>query len=731
MGFFENKKKTEDDILRMERKDLIKKIMEEKKRESEIEYMMPETYEYKKNASGRHYNPNSQEYILFKNEEKYEKEPHTIYEKLCYHSGKIIRISPGEDTKKKIQKAINFSGMHSTPEGVVGGSIVAAIISFVLTLIVAIIMPAGIITKIILILFIPLVVAYMIFTHPFGYANKVRMKEGRELITALLYIVVYLRAVPNLENAVRFAAENVKGKMKSDLKRVLWKVQVGTHNSIDLALMEYLKEWSNYNKEFLEAMHLIKESMLESNNERREKMLDKAISVVLEGMDDKMKMYARNLETPVMVLHGLGILLPVMGMIVFPLISIFLASDMENIGLYLFLGYDIILPLIILYFIRYVLSTRPSTHSSVDVVKKSGGFEVKNTLKNIFTLKRIIFLFAIAGGMIFLVPGIKFMLATNLFENCIQGDGLGACEGDKDRLEHSMSTMIRSLLIIIGFAVIFIIYYKGKCYKSLEIRSRVVSIEQEFEESMFAMGNRLVSGIPIEYALEKTVEDTKELSISKLFEISLKNMNRLSMSFEDSLFDEKYGALKDYPSALIRTIMKSVSSSLQRGSKYAATSMLTIATYLKNMRTTQSKINDLLSSTVSSMKFQAYVLVPAISGVVIAVSDLMIRMLSGLSDTMSALTDNLPIGTGMSSVSIIDIKQAMPAELLQLVVGIYVVEILVLLGIFVTRIEVGIDEIKEADNIWKFVLAGTFSYIIILFIVMFMFAPLLEIARMG
>ncbi len=208
-------------------------------------------------------------------------------------------------------------------------------------------------------------------------------------------------------------------------------------------------------------------------------------------------------------------------------------------------------------------------------------------------------------------------------------------------------------------------------------------------------------------------------------------MNRLSMSFEDSLFHPVYGALKDYPSALIHTIMRSVSGTLERGSKYAAVTMLTIATYLRTMRSTQEKINDLLSSTVSSMKFQAYVLVPAISGVVIAISDLIIRMLSGLSTTFASISKNLPSdAAGMSPVSIIDIKQSMPAELLQIVVGIYVVEILVLLAIFVTRIEIGIDEIKQSDNIWKFVLIGLTSYIVILLIIMMIFAPLIVIASM-
>ena len=740
MGLFGKKKKlTEAEVMIKEKQELIKSIMDEKKIESETAYNMPDMPDVKSRRSGekgRYSYLGSREYKLYQKEEREAREPHTIFEKFCFYSGKILRLSPDEDTRKKMNNAIRFSGMHTTPEDVTGGCIVAAALSFMLLLF-SVFLPIGpVVLKLILMLFVPLICAYFVLTYPFSHANLVRMKEGRELINALLYIVVFLRSVPNFEGAVRFAAENVGGKLRGDLKRVLWKVEVGIHNSVEESFTEYLKAWKNYNKEFLESMHLIKESMLEADDERRIAMLDKAIGVVLEGMDNKMKMYARNLETPIMVLHGLGIMLPVMGMIVFPLISIFLAQDLKNIPIYLFLGYNIFLPLGVYFFIRHILESRPTTHSGIDVVpKKSYGNRLRSGISSVINLKRIIMLFALVGGLIFLVPGLKFLVATNMFETCAQGERFAECSGNEGdyALVHDMGTMMMSLLVVIGFAVIFIIYHKGKCYKGLELRDKIASVEEEFEEAMFALGNRLASGIPIEFALEKVVEDTEELSISGLFEISLKNMNRLSMSFEDSLFDERYGALKEYPSTLIRTIMTSVCGTLERGSKYAAVTMLTIATYLRGMRTTQEKINDLLSSTVSSMKFQAYVLVPAISGVVIAVSDLIIKMLTGLSKTFAGLSSNMPgdAGMSMSPMSIIDVKEAMPAELLQIVVGVYVVEILVLLAIFVTRIEVGVDEIKESNNIWQFVLIGIVAYLVILMIIMGVFAPLVDIANMS
>ncbi|MCK5333467.1 MAG: hypothetical protein KAJ24_03060, partial [Candidatus Aenigmarchaeota archaeon] len=66
------------------------------------------------------------------------------------------------------------------------------------------------------------------------------------------------------------------------------------------------------------------------------------------------------------------------------------------------------------------------------------------------------------------------------------------------------------------------------------------------------------------------------------------------------------------------------------------------------------------------------------------------------------------------------------SELLQLVVGIYVVQILIILGMFMTRIEYGDDRIKENDTIWKVVITGVTVYFIVFLLVSTVFRPLLS-----
>ena len=64
----------------------------------------------------------------------------------------------------------------------------------------------------------------------------------------------------------------------------------------------------------------------------------------------------------------------------------------------------------------------------------------------------------------------------------------------------------------------------------------------------------------------------------------------------------------------------------------------------------------------------------------------------------------------------------------QLVVGIYVVEILILLAIFINRISVGYDTISENDTIWRMVLVGVIVYVVVIGIISAVFMPLINAA---
>lgn len=691
-------------MAKKDKSDFLKKIIEKYKKEG-LEFEEEKSDEDKSKVFSR-------EYKIYKEEEKIGKLK--LYENLCDKASKILKVKADKKTEDKLNVAIKFTGLNVTPTSVVSLTILSTAFLFFIAAILIILQYFLVIhlPTIFLVgfLLVPVITALSILYYPINYANVLRIRSGGDLVIAVLYMIVYMKSVPNLEGAVRFAAKNVGGKLSLDLKEVLWKVGIGEYNTVDEGLSAYILEWRDYNREFVESIQLIRESMIERSASRRDALLDKAVDIVLTGTDEKMKRYSRDLKTPVEILHGLGILLPVLGMVVFPLMSVFMADTIQNLALYLFFGYNIFLPLIVYFIMKNILDKRPATHSKIDIsehpdVAPLNLMKIKNTTIPVWP-------FAVLIGLLIMLPGIMFIMGTNLSE-----------------IEHGIGSMLRSMFIIWGISIGLIIYYFGTSFQKIKIRNEIEAIEDEFGDALFALGNRASGGIPIEVALTEAEEDTKELHISELFRICLKNINRLNMTFKQSLFDKKYGALIYYPSKLIRTIMKSVSESVVKGTKAASTTMLTISRYLINIHTTQEKIEDLLSPTTSSMKFQAYVLLPVISGVVVAIAQLIMGMMFTLGLSLNAIPSTAVEGMDVGIEGILPgIGMATPPELLQLIVGFYVIEMLVLLGMFVNRIEVGEDKIKENYTMWKILLVGTIMYTIILLLVMGIFSPLISTA---
>ncbi len=695
--FDKNKKKEEE---KEKREELIKEII----KRYEIFGKIPEE---KRNA----FKPYSLEYRIFKEEEEQEKRMN-CYEKLC-KKFQFIEIVPSEKTKKELQKAIDFLGWKLSPEEIITFATMSFFLLFLVLSLPCLFLPLPPAIKI-LSLIIPVFTAYYVYEYPLSKAAELRVKCGKDLVLAVLYMIVYMKNNPNFEGAVRFAAVNLEGPLSKDLKQVLWKVEVGKYTNIEDALMDYLKKWKYYNKELIEAVHLIRQSMSEPSSERRDMLLNKAIDLVLAETNEKMKKYARDLETPVTVLHAMGILLPVLGMIIFPLLSIFMGGAIKNLATLLFIGYDVILPLFIFFFLNQIFIKRPPTYTNIDLSQHPDYVPLGKFRMKIGSKKWDIPAY-IPSLLIFLVlglPVLNFIVKTDFFY----------------KSHGTAVTMGISVFFILILAISISIYFFLSCFQKKELRKEIIAMESEFEELMFALGSRLIDGAPIEVGIAKAEKDIKDLKISKFLVVILKNMMQLSMTFKEAIFNKEYGALRYYPSKLISAIMKAIADAIDKGSVAAAVVMLTISRYLRNIKTTQEKIDDLLSSVVSSLTFQGYVLIPAISGIVVSVAKIIMKIIDAINKRFLQMNT-----VGISAIGNINpvnffAPSAIPSEILQLIVGVYVIEILILTAIFITKIRYGDDKIMEHNTIWKMVFIGTITYIIVFAIMLVIFMPVINSA---
>lgn len=635
----------------------------------------------------------SREYRLFTEKEK---QPLNWYERLCGISSRFISISPPEDANKQIKQAIDFAELRITPEAVMG-LFINSILAFV---VLSVILMVGLGIPVmggLMIMVMGFLVGYYMFKYPVNLIKELRIKASSQVVLAVLYMVVSMRMSPNLERAFKFAAINVTGALAWDMRRLLWDIQMRKYPGAWEAMDAYISKWKPENEEFSEAMRLIRDSTTQVP-ERASKILDEALDLVLEGTKTRMKHYAQELKMPVMVIHMMGIIMPVLGTIMAPLAAVFMA-DMARPE-YFMIGYDIAIPLVITWFITSTLRKRPVTFSAIGIDKhpdipKKGHFLMGK--KNVPVLPISLLIFTV-----FMVPALIYFVSNPqvLFGGMINRD-------------ISINSLLMSSFAILAVGFGLASYFYLANFQKLRVYNSISKTESEFELALFQLGNRIAGGLPTEVAIESSISDLKDLEIANLFKRTLNNIRNLGFTFEQALFDDQYGSLLFYPSKLIRNIMTAVVDTAKRGVRFASESMLRIAKYLKNIRETQEYIKDLLEETSSSMKFQAYMLTPLILGLIVSMADIIILVLGKLGQYLDSMGASESLGVGNFAMSFGFSESSISPEIFQLIIGVYLLEIIIILAMFLTKVNYGENKAQQWYTASKMLMIGMIFYLIV------------------
>lgn len=572
------------------------------------------------------------------------------YEKACNFFEKYFPFEIKGNLYSKYQEAIEFSHLRISPKG----AFAFAFYSTILTLLIPILLlaPFGLINSTVLLLFLFLAafVGYFTFSYPLTYATSFRIKASSEMISCIVYMAISLRITPNLENAVKFAAKNLRGPLGEDLRRLMWDVTSGKYYSLEIGFEKFIRKWKRENEEFTDALQLLKSSLNESP-ERREETLREAISVVMIGTKQRMKRYARNLRTPILLLTIMGATLPLLCLTLFTVFSIFMPEGIKPFPL--FLGYDFILPVTLWLILKNYLDKRPYSFSPPDITKHP---KFRKERKFLYIL--ISFLVSLP---IFLFGIYQLTLYTK---------------------KQVFETLVYSLVATLGISAGIITYCILSTYQKIKLRKDLEEIEREFPEALFQIGHQLMRGLPLETTLKNTLPRIKNLKISKLFSLAIHNVETYGITLEDALFNEKYGAINFFPSTTAQNVLFVLIELAKKSLKDAAKAMITISGYLKDVVDVNETLQDIISESASEMVVQKYVLFPVTAAVIVGIVALIVNLLYNVAEVLEKIVTSFqtfkPIGILGSSFidSIFHLNEIMPAYYIQFITGIYLIEMI-------------------------------------------------------
>jgi hypothetical protein len=680
----------------------------------------------------------SREYVQFKKE--YMPKPMTLYEKACNFSEKTFKIKTDKVKEKNMQEFIDVAHLNITPEGAMSFSFLFPLLLIFVGTVISITIPMllGSKTNMFFIMFFVLTGLIMIFPlqkMPEFMANTWRLKASNQMVMGVFYIVTYMRHTSNLELAINFAAEHLGPPLSLDFKKVLWDVENGKYESMKESLDHYLETWRKWNMEFIESIHLIESSLYENSEERRVESLDKALNVILDETYEKMLHYAHNLKSPITMLHMIGIILPILGMVILPL----LINFVDGVSWYHIAAlYNVALPILVYYMGKVILSTRPTGYGEVDISEQNPELnKYKKILIKIsgFELRIEPMIIALFIGIVLFIIGISpiiihkinpsFDLSIGSFDllgyRCPQEKTI-KCDTSADSTAigpFGLGASILSLAVVLSFGIGIGLYYKLKTENVIKIREQSKKLEEEIASSIFQLGNRIGDGIPAEIAFGKVAEQIEGTYSGGFFQTVSNNITKMGMNVEQAIFDPKYGALVYYPSNLIESTMKVLVESAKKGPQVAAQSLVNVSRYIKEIHKVDERLKDLMADIISSMKSQISFLTPAIAGIVVGITSMITTVLGNLSGQAQSIVGQAQ-GSDVSSFIML-FGEGIPTFYFQLIVGIYVVQIVFILTIIVNSIENGADKLNERYLLGTNLTKSTILYCAISLIIIIIF----------
>ncbi len=650
-----------------------------------------------------------------------------FYEKMCNLFGNLLKMPLKPEQEQKLKDTLETCHLQVTSSAVVVTSYVVPTIIMVLGMIVSFIVFQSLFFTMFT-LAVGFTLMFFLGKVPELVANNWRMKASNQMVLCVFYVVTYMRHTSNLELAIQFASEHLSPPLSLDLKKVLWDVENSRYESVKDSLESYLLRWRQYNPEFVESFHLIESSLYETSEERRVSLLDKSLDVMLEETYEKMLHYAQNLKSPITMLHMLGVILPILGLVILPLV----VSFMENVYWYhLAALYNVMLPVIVYFMGKNILAKRPTGYGDTDIAEINPDIKkYRNVVINLFGAEIIIpalLIACVTGGVMLLIalsPLIIHQLDP-LYDVKYEDFGFELL-GYKESLKipglmigpFGLGASLLSLFFPLCLAFSFGLYFRLRSSNVIKIRNEAKKLEDEFASALFQLGNRLGDGLPAEVAFERVADVMTESTAGRFFKLVALNITKFGMSVKEAIFNPQSGALVSFPSAIIQSSMKVLIESVRKGPVIAAQAILNVARYIKEIHKVNERLKDLMADIISDMKSQIAFLTPAISGIVIGITSMITYIMGSLSKSIqnvgAADAGNLAALTNFFG-------DGMPTYYFQAVVGIYVFQIVYILTILSNGIENGADSLQERYLLGKNLISSTVLYCALAAVVMLIF----------
>jgi len=406
---------------------------------------------------------------------------------------------------------------------------------------------------------------------PRGLATARRTRAlgtAPELVSA---VVLRMRLTPTTETAAAFATTTGDGRLARSLAAHVERAR-GTGRS---GLSSFADEWAEWFPALRRALTLV-ESAGSASAEERERALNSALGVTLEGTRETTAEFAASVNGPATALYAFGVLLP--------LALVALLPTAGTVGLEVPLaavvvGYDLFLPTALLLASAWLLSRRPVAFPPTPIPRAHPD-----------------------------VPDRRWPAPV-----------AGACTGVATWLVVSAVAARWTAWVVsptAGLGVALLVSYRP----TIAVRDRVEAVESGLPDALYLVGREVGRGRAVEAALDDAVE-LLDSATGEVFADAVRQQRQVRAGVRESFLGE-HGALAAVPSERARSTAELLAVAASEGQP-AGPAIVAMADHLDDLRGVEREIRRELERVTSTLANTAAVFGPLVGGATVTLAEQM------------------------------------------------------------------------------------------------------------
>jgi hypothetical protein len=448
-------------------------------------------------------------------------------------------------------------------------------------------------------LFIPVIINHFYSEH---YKSKYiieKIKDFGYLPDFFSLLITNLKINPNLETALSNISSFDYGMSSKISKKIMKKINSG----VDINTKEeFSKEFKVFNDSKINlCVNSIISAMSIKNQVKRNILFGDSLNQLLNFMKNNAELFSRKIYTSVLMIFGIGTIIPLILVSIFPLISLINGNMLDSYSLFFFLMLSVF---IVSFIVDDLKKKSPSKFSQIIVNSK---------IKGINSFFLLLIIIALSSPSILLILEKLLNFKVNIFFR-----------------EYS------PFFFYFGASTVLSIYFYFKNRVLVKEKRSVQRIEDSLIDSFMVIGTRINEGHSIEssikYALDNSENDLKGFFSKVYYKISKLGVD-LKQAFDFSMISARVFSKR------IKSMIDLLCYTVKRHSVSSGEAMIEMCSYYRKIKGVEFDMDNSLSKNTDMIKMTVLFFSPIVCALIINISGV-INSFLGSKDSMMFFSFN-------------------------------------------------------------------------------------------